>query len=143
MRTVKNRDRREKNRPEAQAQAATARSAGKTYDSDVVAAIHEMATDLHKAGVMKTATLRQFDDACLTPISELKPEEILQIRERSGVSQAVMARVVNVSTSTVGQWERGEKRPAGASLKLLTLAKERVFDRLLPATEKPRRVPQH
>jgi putative transcriptional regulator len=90
----------------------------------VLAGIHEMASDLHQAGVMKASTMRDFDDLCLTPVHELRPEEIRGIRERSGVSQAVMARVVNVTTSTVGQWERGEKKPAGTSLKLLALAKE-------------------
>ena len=32
-----------------------------------------------------------------------------------------IARHLNVTTSLVSQWERGEKRPRGASLKLLTL----------------------
>ncbi|MCY4559106.1 MAG: transcriptional regulator, partial [Chloroflexi bacterium] len=35
--------------------------------------------------------------------------------------QAVFARHLNVTTGLVSQWERGEKRPRGASLKLLTL----------------------
>ena len=36
-------------------------------------------------------------------------------------SRAVFAGDLNVTTSLVSQWERGEKRPRGASLKLLTL----------------------
>ena len=36
-------------------------------------------------------------------------------------SQAVFARYLNVTAGLVSQWERGEKRPRGASLKLLTL----------------------
>ena len=36
-------------------------------------------------------------------------------------SQAVFARYLSVATGIVSQWERGEKRPWGASLKLLTL----------------------
>jgi putative transcriptional regulator len=103
--------------------AQAARTRFVTYESDALAAVHEMATDLHEAGVMKASTMRHFDELCLTPVHELAPDEIREIRERSGVSQAVMARVVNVTTSTVGQWERGEKRPAGTSLKLLSLAR--------------------
>ena len=38
-----------------------------------------------------------------------------------GASQAVFARYLNVTTGLVSQWERGEKRPQGASLKLLAL----------------------
>ena len=32
-----------------------------------------------------------------------------------------IARHLNVTTGLVSQWERGERRPRGASLKLLTL----------------------
>ena len=44
-------------------------------------------------------------------------------RGRSGpnASQAVFARYLDVTTSLVSQWERGERRPRGASLKLLSL----------------------
>jgi transcriptional regulator with XRE-family HTH domain len=51
----------------------------------------------------------------------LKPKEIRVLRLREGASQAVFARYLNVTTGLVSQWERGEKHPHGASLKLLTL----------------------
>ena len=51
----------------------------------------------------------------------LSPEEIRALREREGASQAVFARYLNVTTGLISQWERGEKHPQGASLKLLTL----------------------
>ena len=35
--------------------------------------------------------------------------------------QAVFARYLNVTTGLISQWERGEKHPQGASLKLLAL----------------------
>lgn len=57
----------------------------------------------------------------MTPIREMQPQQIRTLRERERVSQVVFARHLNVSTSLVSQWERGEKRPAGASLKSLTL----------------------
>ncbi len=97
----------------------------KTYGSDALAAIHETASDLHDAGIMAKRTLRQFDELCLTPVRPIPPEEIRAIRERERVSQAVLARHLNVSTGLISQWERGEKHPAGASLKLLTLVKKK------------------
>ncbi len=97
----------------------------KTYGSDALAAIHETASDLHDAGIMAKRTLRQFDELCLTPVRAIAPEEIRAIRERERVSQAVLARHLNVSTGLISQWERGEKRPAGASLKLLTLVQKK------------------
>jgi putative transcriptional regulator len=65
--------------------------------------------------------MRQFDEACLTPVRTLTPEEIRALREREGASQAVFARYLNVTTGLISQWERGEKHPRGASLKLLSL----------------------
>jgi len=41
------------------------------------------------------------------------------------VSQAVLARYLNVSKDVVSQWERGEKRPTGPTLKLLSLAERK------------------
>jgi putative transcriptional regulator len=93
----------------------------KQYRSPVMASIHETAEGLHAAGVMDKQTMRRFDDACLTPVRPLKPEEIRTLREREGASQAVFARYLNVTTGLISQWERGEKHPQGASLKLLSL----------------------
>ena len=93
----------------------------KQYRSPVMASIHETAEGLHAAGVMDKQTMRKFDDACLTPVRPLTPEEIRSLREREGASQAVFARYLNVTTGLISQWERGEKHPQGASLKLLSL----------------------
>jgi putative transcriptional regulator len=86
-----------------------------------MASIHETAEGLHVAGIMNKRTMREFDDMCLTPVQPLKPKEIRAVRLREGASQAVFARYLNVTTGLVSQWERGEKHPQGASLKLLTL----------------------
>jgi putative transcriptional regulator len=94
---------------------------GKQYKSNALAAVHETALGLHEAGVMDKRTLKAFDEICLTPVEALTPEEIRNIRLREKASQAVFARYLNVTTGLVSQWERGEKRPRGASLKLLTL----------------------
>ena len=71
-------------------------------------------------------TMRRFDDACppLTPIRPLTPGQIKAIREKEHVSQTVFANYLNVTSSLVSNWERGEKRPSGASLKLLTLVEK-------------------
>ena len=93
----------------------------KQYRSDALAAVHETAQGLREAGVMDMRTMKAFDEMCLTPVEQLSPEEIRAIRLREKASQAVFARYLNVTTGLVSQWERGEKRPRGASLKLLTL----------------------
>jgi putative transcriptional regulator len=93
----------------------------KQYLSGTMAAIHETAEGLHSIGLMDKQTMRRFDDACLTPVRPLSPSDIRALREREGASQAVFARYLNVTTGLISQWERGEKHPQGASLKLLSL----------------------
>jgi putative transcriptional regulator len=93
----------------------------KQYRSRLMASVHETAEGLHEAGVMDKRTMRKFDELCLTPVKPLQPEEIRALRLRERASQAVFARHLNVTTGLVSQWERGEKHPKGASLKLLSL----------------------
>jgi putative transcriptional regulator len=97
----------------------------KQYRSSLMASIHETAEDLNTAGVMEKRTLREFDELCLTPVQPLAPEEIRALRLREGASQAVFARYLNVTTGLISQWERGERRPQGASLKLLSLVAQK------------------
>ncbi len=92
-----------------------------SYKSDAFAAIHETASDLADAGLMDKKTMKQFDRMCLTPVIDLSPDEIKAIRLKARVSQSVLAHYLNVSPGVVSQWERGEKHPAGPSLKLLLI----------------------
>lgn len=96
--------------------------------SPVLAAVHDTAKGLHRAGVMDQLTLREFDRLCLPPVEPLEPEQIKQIRESSRVSQAVFARLLNTSISTVQKWEIGQKKPTGTALKLLHLVQKRGLE---------------
>jgi len=102
----------------------------KTYKSDAFAAIHETASGLHNAGVISKSTMREYEELCLSPVKKLSPEEIKTIREKAHVSQAIFARYLNVSTGVISQWERGERSPAGTSLKLLSIVQKRGLDAL-------------
>jgi putative transcriptional regulator len=95
------------------------------YKSDVKAAIHEMANGLHDAGLIDRQTMRGFDNSCLTPIHEFSAGEIKALREREDVSQSVFASYLNVTKDSVSKWERGQKRPAGPSLKRLSLVERK------------------
>lgn len=93
----------------------------KGYRSEIAGAIHEMMSDAHDAGVVSRATLRTFDEACLTPAPAMPGEEIRAIREREHVSQPVFAAYLNVSRNLVSDWERGVKKPGGPALRLLSI----------------------
>ena len=103
----------------------------KKYRSDPLRSLHLAVEDLAAIGAIDKATKRRFDVACLTPVTELKPQEIRNIREQARMSQAVFAMALNVTPSLVSKWERGDKKPSGPSLKLLTLANKGGVERIL------------
>lgn len=103
----------------------------RTYRSDVLRSAHRAAADLRAIGAIDKATMREFDRACLTEIEELDPQAIRRIRSRANMSQAIFALTLNVTASLVSQWERGEKKPSGPSLKLLNLADKKGVEAIL------------
>ena len=82
---------------------------------------HDMAKGLHEADIIDVTTMREFDALCLPPVKDLSATQIKKIRLKEKVSQPVFAQCLNTSTSTIKQWEQGEKHPRGTSLKLLNL----------------------
>ena len=100
----------------------------KKYRSDAFAAIHETMEALHDIGAIDKQTMREFDDACLTPVHVLAPEEIKAIRTREQISQPVFARYLNVSKNLVSDWERGVKKPGGPALRLLTVIQKKGLE---------------
>lgn len=97
----------------------------KKYRSDAFAAIHETMEGLHEVGAISKQTLREFDDACLTPVIVLSPDEIKSLRLREHISQPVFARYLNVSKNLISDWERGVKKPGGSALRLLTVIQKK------------------
>ena len=98
------------------------------YRSDRLAVLHKTARALHRVGALDKSTMRDFDATCLTVVAVLSAREIQRLREAAGVSQAIFARHLNVKAKLVSEWERGEKKPSGPSLKLLALVKARGLD---------------
>ncbi len=92
--------------------------------SDAFAAIHNSAQALHRVGAIDKATMRSFDEACLSPLPKFGPRDIQRLRKANKVSQPVFARYLNTSESTVEKWETGAKRPSGMALKLLALVEK-------------------
>ena len=49
------------------------------------------------------------------------PAKIKKVRKETRLSQAVFAKVLNVSLSSVRQWEQGTRKPTGSTKVLLNL----------------------
>ena len=96
----------------------------KLFNSDAFEAIHASAKALHKVGAIDKATMRSFEESCLTATLQFTPSEIQKLRKSNHVSQPVFARYLNTSESTIVKWETGAKRPSGMALKLLTIVQK-------------------
>lgn len=90
----------------------------------------DMATALHEIGEMDAMTMRKYQAIKAPKIQRLQSKDIKRIRIREKVSQAVFAKLLNISPETVKKWEQGERQPAGASLKLLNLVADHGIDAL-------------
>ena len=76
---------------------------------------------LHAKGeiTLKTTILEMPDRP-----PEVGAEELTSLRLESGMSQAVFARLLNVSTKTVQSWEQGVRKPSQAALRLLQVYRQ-------------------
>ena len=94
------------------------------------AEIVEGAQALHRLGAMSDhdlakTTMRMLGRDAVPKVPPLTPRQIIAMREDAGISQAVLAAFLNVAVKTVSQWERGERVPTGAALKLLHVVKQK------------------
>lgn len=93
--------------------------------SKILKELHDTAKDMHKVGTLDTTTMREFDALCLPPVKKLTPRQIRSLRTSHKLSQPVFAAYLNISPSTVRQWENGDKEPSGPSLKLLNIIRDK------------------
>ena len=94
----------------------------------IVKSIKSTINDLNKSGLVDDITMRNIENLCLPEIQEYSPEKITSIRKKFKLSQAALASVFNISPSTVRKWEQGNKKPAGASRKLLDIIERKGIE---------------
>lgn len=100
----------------------------KKYKSDISRSVHVTIKGLHDIGLVDQTTMREFDRKCLTRPELLQPKDIRAIRKQAGVSQAVFAEHLGVTTGLISKWECGDKKPSRMALKMLTLVKTKGLD---------------
>ena len=114
---------------------AKATETKQTAKARMRAEIVEISQGMHRVGLVSDAeleqtTLRMLGRIALPKVAGLSPAEIAKVRRKAGLSQAVLAGYMNVAVNTVSQWERGERRPTGAALKLLHVVKRSGIEAL-------------
>ncbi len=85
-------------------------------------AIGETVQDLLNSDLPLSFTKKDFDELGYE-FEEvgISSEEIKAIRAQTRLSQAVFAKLLNVSLSSVRQWEQGKRKPTGSTKVLLDL----------------------
>lgn len=94
----------------------------------IVKSITNTIKDLNKSELVDDITMRNIENLCLPEIQEYSPEKITSIRKKFKLSQAALASIFNISPSTVRKWEQGNKKPAGASRKLLDIIERKGIE---------------
>jgi putative transcriptional regulator len=87
--------------------------------------------DLNKSGLVDDITMKNIENLCLPEVKEYTPDKIISIRKKFRLSQAALANIFNISPSTVQKWEQGNKKPTGASRKLLDIMERKGLDALI------------
>jgi len=91
--------------------------------------LQEIAHDFNPLGVISDELTEKIDSrvslrelrTSLPVLQLMSGEAIRQLRERHGLSQAMLAAYIGLSPATVVKWAREEKKPNGAALRLLNL----------------------
>ncbi len=92
---------------------------GSTH-SKIMDMVEESLLDLSKIKDV-SVSLKKFYKLKYPEPKQFKKADIIRLRKKLNVSQAVLARVLNASESTVRKWEAGDKEPGGANCRLLQI----------------------
>ena len=83
-----------------------------------------MAKDLYSVGAINEAVLMRFNQ----DLHGFSATQIISLREKLGLNQALFAAYLNVSDKVVKRWEQGKAKPTGATLKLLAIVERKGLD---------------
>ena len=111
----------------------------KTSDREKARFAAEMAEsfgDLRDLGLIDEPThkrtLRDLNlDESAPPIVPMSGADIRALRERANVSQAFLARYLNLTPAHLSKLERGDVNPSGALLAMLNLIRRRGLEAIL------------
>jgi putative transcriptional regulator len=106
------------------------RAQNKQSMSGITESVYATAKDLLAAGSIDQATMREFDALCLPKVPSYTARQIKALRTRCNCSQPVFAAYLNVTPSSLKQWESGVKKPAAAACKLLNLVERKGLEAL-------------
>jgi putative transcriptional regulator len=104
--------------------------------SNLTAALLETTEGLHRVGMLsdeayEKITVRHLGPDAPPTAAPISPQEIRTVREEAHLSQAALARYLNLTTGYVSQLERGTKQAKGPALALLNVIRRKGIEALL------------
>ena len=82
--------------------------------------MYETAKGLHDIGLLSQSKMDEVT-VLYNNVPKYDAEQIKELRAKTSFSQTAFAKLLNVSPSSIRQWESGAKKPDVASRKLLQL----------------------
>jgi putative transcriptional regulator len=74
-------------------------------------------------GLKLLQSVREMNAGRATRVSQVEPNEVVQARQNTGLSQAQFAEALSISKRTLQEWEQGRRSPSGAAQTLIRIAK--------------------
>ncbi len=101
--------------------------------SDLTKALLETAEGMHRVGMVGDETYQKITVRHLGPdapptATPISPDEIRSVREQAHLSQAALAKYLNLTTGYVSQLERGTKQAKGPALALLNVIRRKGIE---------------
>ncbi len=108
----------------------------KTYpnarlDAELLETAQDLRGTLLRKETADKITMRVLGRMMPRKPDQLKREGVRAVREDAGLSQAVFAALLNLTTGYLPELERGAKRPAGTTLALLQIIRRKGIEAVL------------
>jgi putative transcriptional regulator len=74
-------------------------------------------------GLQLLKSVREMTASKAARVTKIEPNEVVQARQGTGLSQAEFAQALSISKRTLQEWEQGRRSPSGAAQALIRIAK--------------------
>jgi len=75
-------------------------------------------------GLKLLQSVREMKAAHAARVTKIEPNDVVQARQKTGLSQAQFAEALSISKRTLQEWEQGRRSPSGAAQALIRIAKK-------------------
>lgn len=75
-------------------------------------------------GLKLLQSVREMKAGQAARITHVEPNEVVQARQGTGLSQAQFAEALSISKRTLQEWEQGRRSPSGAAQALIRIARK-------------------